>query len=472
MPDLLPSGVAREMNATSTIASRSLSRLSLGVASSAQRRILVALLTVAGGSGMVKVASVAKEVVVAGRFGTGDQIEAFVIASVLPFYVIGVVIAAFQSAVVPTYIDIRDREGAAVARQLVSTITVWTGGLLVALTLLLALLAPIVLPLIGSGFSVQKLWLTRTLFYFQLPLVILSGLTAVWGAALNAETRFALASIAPIATPALVVLLILTLGPAIGVYAIPAGMLAGAAVEGGLLLYAIARRRIWMNPRGRAAHPAVRIILKQSVTMAAGAILMGSTTVVDNAMAAMLDPGSVALLNYGSRFVLFVLAFSAGAVSTAILPEFSALVARADWPGVRRVLRSCIQWIAAITVPITAALIVFAVPMVRLMFERGAFTAEATTLVARIQILYALQVPFYLVSIVLVRLISAFRSNHLLAWGSAINVAVNVVLNYILMRPLGVSGIALSTTLVYVVSCGFLAWMALRLMNKASHPCG
>ncbi len=433
---------------------------------SALHGIVVALLTVAGGSSIVKVASMAKEVVVAGQFGAGDQIDAFVIAFVLPSFVIGVVLAAFQSAVIPTYVQVRDCEGPEIARELVSTVTIWTCALLFALTALLVLAAPVLLPILGSGFPPEKLWLTQRLFYLLLPLVVLTGLTSVWGAALNAEERFALVAVAPIATPLFVVALVLATARVVGVFAVPIGMVFGALVEGGLLAYAISRRRIWVAPRWTHAHPAVRVVIRQSITMAAGSVLMGSTAVVDNAMAAMLPPGSVATLNYGNRFVLFLLAFCAGALSTAILPQFSALVARSDWAGLRQVLRSCLGWIVLATVPLTVILIALSLPLTRLMFERGAFTPEATSIVSRVQILYLIQVPFYLISIVLVRLISAFKSNHLLAWGAAINLAVNVVLNWLFMRWIGVSGIALSTTFVYIVSCGFLALMSWRLMKK------
>jgi putative peptidoglycan lipid II flippase len=433
---------------------------------SALHGIAVALLTVAGGSSIVKVASMAKEVVVAGQFGASDQIDAFVIAFVLPSFVTGVVAAAFQSAVIPTYIQVRDREGAPIARELVSTVTIWICALLFALTALLVLAAPVLLPLVGSGFSPEKLWLTRRLFYLLLPLVVLAGLTSVWGAALNAEEHFAIVAVAPIATPLFVVALVLAAAHVVGVFAVPVGMVFGALVEGGLLAYAISRRRVWVAPRWRHAHPAVRVVIRQSITMAAGSVLMGSTAVVDNAMAAMLPPGSVATLNYGNRFVLFLLAFCAGALSTAILPQFSALVARSDWAGLREVLRSCLRWILVATVPLTAILIAFSLPLTRLMFERGAFTPETTSLVARVQVLYLIQVPFYMVSIILVRLISAFKSNHLLAWGAAINLAVNVGLNWLFMRWIGVSGIALSTTFVYIVSCGFLALMSWRLMKQ------
>lgn len=432
---------------------------------SALHAVAAALLTVAGGSSIVKVASMAKEVVIAGQFGAGDQIDAFVIAFVLPSFVTGVVTAAFQSAVIPTYVQVRDLEGVETARELVSTVTIWICALLFVLTALLVLAAPVLLPLVGSGFGPEKLWLTQRLFYLSLPLVVLTGLTSVWGAALNAEGRFALVAVAPIATPLLVVALVLATARFVGVLAVPVGMVFGALVEAGLLAHAISRRRIWVAPRWTRVHPAVRVVLRQSLAMAAGSVLMGSTVVVDNAMAAMLPAGSVATLNYGNRFVLFLLAFCAGALSTAILPQFSALVARSDWTGLRNVLRSCLRWILIATVPLTALLIAFSLPLTRLMFERGAFTAEATSLVARVQILYLVQVPFYIIGIVLVRLISAFKSNHLLAWGAAINLVVNVVLNWLFMRWIGVSGIALSTTFVYIVSCGFLALMSWRLMK-------
>jgi putative peptidoglycan lipid II flippase len=435
---------------------------------SALHGIVVALLTVAGGSSIVKVASMVKEVVIAGQFGAGDQIDAFVIAFVLPSFVIGVVTAAFQSAVIPTYIQVRDREGVETARALVSTVTIWTGALLFVLTALLVIAAPVILPLVGSGFAPEKLWLTRRLFYLLLPMVVLTGLTSVWGAALNAEGHFALVATAPIATPLIVVALVIATAPVVGVLAVPAGMVAGALAEAGVLAYAIAKRRVWVTPRWTHTHPAVRVVIRQSITMAAGSILMGSTAVVDSAMAAMLLPGSVATLNYGNRFVLFLLAFCAGALSTAILPQFSALVARSDWTGLREVLRSCLRWIVIATVPVTAILIAFSQPLTRLMFERGAFTPEATSVVSSVQIFYLIQVPFYMIGIVLVRLISAFKSNHLLAWGAAINLVVNVVLNWFFMRWLGVSGIALSTTIVYIVSCGFLALMSWRLLKKCA----
>ena len=75
--------------------------------------------------------------------------------------------------------------------------------------------------------------------------------------------------------------------------------------------------------------------------------------------------------------------------------------------------------------------------------------------------------PFYLMGIVLVRLISALKANHLLMWGAVLSVGLNIALNYAFMQWLGVSGIALSTTVVYVVSFCFLWSASSRLLKSA-----
>ena len=244
-------------------------------------------------------------------------------------------------------------------------------------------------------------------------------------------------------------------------------MVIGGLIEAGVLAGRARRQGLWVRPRWRRVDPATAAVMKQFIPMAVGAFLMSSTAVVDLSMAAMLGPGSVATLNYANRLVLFLLGFCSGAMSTVLLPHFSGMVARRDWVAVRDTLRTYLRWIALTTVPLTAVLIWLSVPITRLMFERGAFGAETTVLVGGIQALYLIQIPFYLMSIVLVRLISSLKANHLLMWGSAISVVVNVTLNYAFMQWLGVRGIALSTTVVYMVSFCFLSIVLSRLLKNA-----
>jgi putative peptidoglycan lipid II flippase len=200
--------------------------------------------------------------------------------------------------------------------------------------------------------------------------------------------------------------------------------------------------------------------------MIAGAFLMCSTGLVDQSMAAMLPSGSVASLNYGNRIISLPITIANTALSTAVIPYFSKMVAREDWTSVRHTLKQYLGLIFALSIPLTGLIILFSEPIVQILLQRGSFTASDARLVAQIQAGYAFQIPFYIASVLVVRLISAMRYNQILMWGSAGNLIANIGLNYLFMQWLGVSGIALSTSGVYLFSFLFLFFMATQKLKQ------
>jgi putative peptidoglycan lipid II flippase len=179
-----------------------------------------------------------------------------------------------------------------------------------------------------------------------------------------------------------------------------------------------------------------------------------------------LGSGSVAGLGYGNKIVVLVLALGATAVRTAVLPYFSGMVARGEWVAVRHTLRTYIGLIWLGTLPLAIALIVLAGPMVQLLFQRGAFTPENTIVVSRIQSMYALQVPFYVLGSLVTPLISSLRENRVLLWGAMISLSLDIVLDLLFMRLFGVAGIALSTSVVYIVSWAFVTLFCYRIIRR------
>jgi putative peptidoglycan lipid II flippase len=104
---------------------------------------------------------------------------------------------------------------------------------------------------------------------------------------------------------------------------------------------------------------------------------------------------------------------------------------------------------------------------VSLLFERGAFGREDTLLVGEIQRYYALQIPFWILGTFFARLLSALHQNRIMFLGALINLPLSVVLNFAFMSWFDVAGIALSTSIVYLASCSFLGWMAMKCLAKA-----
>jgi putative peptidoglycan lipid II flippase len=343
-----------------------------------------------------------------------------------------------------------------------------TVAALSVLALLMCTFAPYYLPYMAHAFSPEKLRLTRELLYLLAPWLIFNGVGQLVTSVLNAGEKFALPALVPLVTP-LIIIACVTLGAEkMGAFALVAGSLTGSALEATLLVKLLRDHGIRPRLRWGGLDSSLRMVMLQYAPLLAGAFLMASVAVVDQSMAAMLPAGSVSALGYANRIVSGIAALGSTALSAATLPYFSKMAAAADWGGCRHTLKRYVALIAATTVPFTLLLIVFSRPIARLLYQRGAFTAADTELVSHIQSFFALQIPFLMLCTLLVRFLSAVRRNDLLMYGCAINLTVNIALNFALMKIWGVSGIALSTAVVYIVSFTFLSACTLTLLARGS----
>jgi putative peptidoglycan lipid II flippase len=294
-------------------------------------------------------------------------------------------------------------------------------------------------------------------------------MTALWTMKLNAADQFAFASAIPILTPIITIVALVYGSDKWSIYALAAGTVSGAFAETVIIGWYLKSIGVNLMPRWFGSGPDLTQVMKQYGPGVAGALLMAGTVLVDQAMAAMLGPGSVSALSYGGKVVSFALAIGATALGTAVLPHFSRMVAAADWDGVCHTLHTYASLILKITIPLTIVAIVFSEPIVRTLFQRGAFTALDTQIVSQVQIFLLLQVPVYLASILLVRLISALKANHILMWGCIINFVGNVLFNYIFMQWFNVAGIALATFMVYVISATYILYMLRHILRERIH---
>lgn len=435
---------------------------------SVNRRIFATMITVGGFTFVVNLAATAKELVVANQFGTGDVLDAFLIAFLLPSFAINVVMGSFNAALIPTFIHVRENEGLEKAQQLFSSVTVWNTVVLVIVSVLLAMASSFILPILGSGFSPEKQALTRSIFFVLLPILAISGLGITWAAVLNASERFALVAISPMIKPIVTVALLVVMGKIWGIYALTAGTVGGVVLEAGLLAWGVRRRGFYLVPRWHGLTPPMKKVINQYMPMVAGAFLMTSTGLIDQSMAAMLGPGSVSTLNYAGKAVTLILGIGSISLGTAVFPHFSRMVAVYDWAGIRYTLKTYTYLILLVTIPLTIILVFFSESLVRFFFERGAFTSADTWRVSQVQALFLLQVPFYLLGILMVRLISSLKMNRILMQAAIINLFLKITFNYLLMQRLGAAGIALSTTLVYVVSfiyCSIMLYKQIKTLE-------
>jgi putative peptidoglycan lipid II flippase len=420
---------------------------------------------------VVKIAGVAKEFVVAGVFGRSDELEAFLIAALLPGLLINIVAESMNQALIPTFVRVRNKEGSERARELFSRALLWSGALLVGVSLAMASSARAVFPLLGSHFTEAKLGLAVRLFYGMQPVILLTGIASTCAAVLNAEGEFAIPAIAPMATSVSLMLMVPLLAKHSGAWSIVYAMLAGALIHAAWMLWRASRSGLLDWPRLRGLDKDTREVLQQFGPLALSGLVASGGLLVDQAMAASLPAGSVAALAYAGRFVSVVLALLGGALSSAVTPVLSEMVARDEWQACRRTVRMWAWRAMGVAMGITAVLIGGAGILVRMTLQHGAFGAQDAAAVTSVLAMYALQIPFFVSSRVYYRLLVAMGRTDLVLYCGLLNLGLDIVLNIVLMRWMGVAGIALATSLWTMSTFMFLWYWSRRMLAVNESVC-
>jgi putative peptidoglycan lipid II flippase len=439
--------------------------LSTGKTSSVTRRILGAAAGVGFASLIVKFVSFFKEIIVAFYFGTGRPLDTFLIALALPTFGVNVLGGAIQSAFIPTYLDVLHKQGKRAARVLLGSVSVAYAGLLTVVAILMLIGAHWLLQGMASGFSNDELLHTEHLFYVLIPILMFTGCAKLYAALLAAEHHFTLPALAAAATPIFTMGLLLLAYKTLGIYSLAIAASAGALIETSMLVWLMMRVGVVPSFTWSGLTLEVRQVFAQFLPLIAGTVLMAGTTITDQAMAAMLPAGAVSSLNYGNKLPAVTVALISGAIGTAVLPYFSRLTAAEDWLGTYHTYRTFVRLVFYVTLPLAILLIVLSPLIVRTVFEHGAFTASAGHTVSYVQMNLLIEIPFYTVGILAVRMIAALKKTTVLVWGAAISLILNIALNYLLMKIFGIAGIALSTSLVYMISMTYLLFMSMRYIK-------
>jgi putative peptidoglycan lipid II flippase len=438
------------------------------------RSILHAALSVGAAGIVVKLIAMAKEIGVASVYGRSDAIDAFLAAALIPSLLVNLISESMNQALVPTLVRVREQEGHDRAQQLLSNSMLSMCLLLGLASAVMALLAHGFFPLIASNFPPAKLALSIHLFYGLLPIVLLTGIATNCTAILNTLDRFALPALAPAVISISILLGAVLLGNRFGIWAIVYATLAGSLLYAVIVAGMMEAHGYPFRLRWHGMTEATREVAGQYGPVLLSSLVASGGLLVDQSMAAMLPAGSVSALVYANRFVSVVLTLLAGAVSTAIVPHFSRMIAHRDWAGCRHTLRTWVGITALVSIPIALLLIVGARPLVRVAYQHGRFGAHDSAVVASVLAMYAIQIPFYVTSRVYYRYIVTMRRTDLVLYCGILNLGLDIVLNLVLMHWFvrmhwpGVAGIALATSLWTVSTFFYLWYWSRKLLARAS----
>jgi putative peptidoglycan lipid II flippase len=416
-------------------------------------------------------------------FGAGFQYDAFLTAFRIPNLLRDLFAeGALSSAFVTTFTQVLEKKGQDEARRLsnrVATLIIIVVGLISAIAwiearAIVAVLAPGFLAIPG------KAELATELTRIMIPFLLFVALAAQAMGILNAQDRFGVPALASaffnLGSIVGGLLLGFVVGSFLGISPI-AGMAYGTLFGGFLQLAvqwpSLARLGFSYRPMLSLSDPGLRQIVGLMGPAVIGtAAVQVNVFVNTNFASSIIDPatgtvanGPVSWLNYAFRFMQFPIGVFGVAVATAALPRLSRYGAHADLVNFRRALVHALTLVLVLCIPSAVGLAVLGRPIIALIFQHGRFSAFDTIQTGNALAAYAIGLAGYAAVKVLSPAFYALGSARIPMLISLGSIAVNYVLNLLLVGPFGHVGLAASTSGVALVNVFLLVILIRRKLG-------
>jgi putative peptidoglycan lipid II flippase len=398
-----------------------------------------------------------RDILIANFFGTTIFAEAFVVSFKIPNLLRDLVgEGAANAAFVPIlteYQTTRSRlEFWDVSRNLMKVMV----AVLALISLLGVAFAPVLVRIIAPGFIEDpvKLNITINLTRTMFPFIFLIGLVAYGMGVLNSLNHFTAPALGPVLLNISLILFIVFLCPKIGVKGLAYGVLVGGLLQVLLMAWILRIKGFhFAKKRTRGIFfvaPAVKRIWKLLIPRLFGSAVYQLSVIVDNIFSTLswiVGVGAPAALWYSYRLFHLPLAIFGIALATVALPKMSGEVARKDIPALKDTVNFSLRGVFMVLVPAAVGLAILGRPIIRLLFQRGEFTAYSTMITYKALFFYS----FGLIACggikILVNAFFSLGDTKTPVKVAGVSFFVNLTLNALLMWPLQIGGLALATSI-------------------------
>ncbi len=405
--------------------------------------------------------------VIGSQFGASRELDAYFAAFRIPDAIFQLVVAgALSAALIPVFSSYRARGQDAEAWQLASSVINLVLIALAGLSLLMAIFAPILVPVVAPGFDAPTTELTIRMTRVMLISPVLIGLGAVVSGILNSYQQFTVPAIAPLLYNVAIIGAAIFLAPIMGVEGLAVGVAIGSLAHLAVQLPNLARVGQRYDLTIGLSHPGVRRVAwlmgPRTLGLAAGQI----NFLVSTVLASGLPEGSLTAYNYAFQLSQIPVGVIGVSIAVALFPTLSADAALGRIGEIRRQVAGAVRVLVFVAAPLTAAMIVLREPLTSVFYQYGLFSQSATDRTASALLFFAIGLVGHIVVHVLTRAFYAMQDTRTpVAW-AIVAVAINVPLMAILVGPMGVEGLALALSIASVVEVIGLLWYLRRRLES------
>jgi putative peptidoglycan lipid II flippase len=414
------------------------------------------------GAAAVQVIQIFREVFIAATVGVSSELDAFLIALVLPTSMSGLLTIGTVTALVPAYIEARDGQGPKEARRLAGGVLFWVGAGGLLLSLVLVAVAGPAISITGPGLDEASHDAAVGYLHIVAPLSFISAVSAIFYAVCQAEERFAviawailIGSIATLAT------MLILWGP-LYLGALAVGSVLGPIVTASILLGSLARNSSVPRLTVRPTDVGIGALVRHAAPLTLSAAIGQLNVISDRAIASLIAPGAVSALRYADVLVRTPVSAIGPAWGSALYPALVRAAHGRAGEGLATATDRSLRYALALFIPLAALTAAVAPVAVSVAYARGAFAPADVASTARVVVAFAPLIVILMTSPVLTGALNARRSGVVLLAGGTLNAVLNFILDVGFGLVLGVAGIALSSSVTSAIVLVFFAQRVAR----------
>jgi len=412
--------------------------------------LVMALTLAAKATGLVR------EIIVAAQFGTSEQMDAFLVAATIASLIFVWLRSPIRVALVPFLMEERGTRGERSAWEKGSVIINTMTVLLVILAAIGWLLSPYLVWLVAPGFTEETKVLSADLTGLMMLTIVFLGVAKLLSAVFHSYQRFGWPGMMGAVDNLVIIPFIIVLTPIVGIYGLVISIVLGTLAQALIQTSILWKNRSYYKPKVDFKDPTLHRMAWMGFPLLIGTGSTKLASVIDRIFASMLRPGSLSALSYGHRLTYVSLELFVESFTTVLFPFFSKMAGSEDYKDFGKKLFKSLRTLFWIGFPVSIGILVVHEPLVRLVFQRGAFSEESVTLTSQAVLFYAIGLWAYSLSHVLSFAFYSLKDTKTPVVLGFVRLGIKILLSFALVGPMAHAGLALAESLSYIVKVALL----------------
>jgi putative peptidoglycan lipid II flippase len=398
-----------------------------------------------------------RDVVVAAFFGAGWIYDAFLVAFRIPNLLRRIIgEGSLTVSFVPVFTEYLQKKSKEEALELANIAFTLLSIILVIISLLGILFSPLIIALNAPGFikTPDQFALAVFLNRLMFPYIFFMSLVALCMGILNSFRHFAAPALSPVILNISMILATLMLYNYFSqpIIALAVGVMIGGVLQLAMQWPFLIKFGVKFKFRLNLHHPGIKQIGVLILPAILAAAVNTINVIIGQILASFLPKGSVSYLYYADRIMELPLGIFAIAVGTAALPSFSKHVADENFEELKKSISFSLRLILFVTIPAMIAMMALHLPIISVLFQRGAFDAKAAILTSQALFCYALGLWAFSVIRVIVSSFFSLQDSKWPLKAAVITLVINLLASLVLMQFIKHNGIALANSLAATVN--------------------